>query len=484
MLLPALICLAGVIAAAVYFWPRGNGASADDSVLVYKVERLDFEAFTTEPGDVTSAGNVEIRCKVRSRGSAGTAILKIVEEGTIVKQGDFLVQFDDSVLENEKLAQQIIVANDKAALTQAESDLETAKKTLEEFQGVGEKKGVFRQECEILEGEQFVAVENLRRSEMARDSSKRLWARGLITKLQLAADEFAVKKAMRDVAVAERKLEVYQGFTKDKLVGQYKAEIKKHEAKVEAAQYTLKLSEQKLKETEDQINNCTLTAPRAGQVVYANQRDGRDGPAVIEEGTVIRDNQIVIRLPDLDNMQVEVKINESHVNHVKPGQRAEIELDADPENLLQGEVVEVAPYPFPVRWHGAPTEYGTTVKIVNPPSTLRPGLRAKVRIIFKSEPEVLQVPLAAVIEHGERHYCLVREPSGWRPQTIRIGPNNNTHVVVESGLSEEDRVALTPFRHIKRSDLPGESAGLASSRRKPSDDRSVSSRPSAEKPKS
>ena len=113
-----------VIGAVFYFWPSGNGDDDADSVLVYKVERLDFEAFATEPGNVTSASNVEVRCKVRSRGSAGTAILKIVDEGQPVQEGDFLVQFDDSLLQNEKLAQQIIVANDKAALTQAESDLE------------------------------------------------------------------------------------------------------------------------------------------------------------------------------------------------------------------------------------------------------------------------------------------------------------------------------------------------------------------------
>ena len=99
-------------------------------------------------------------------------------------------------------------------------------------------------------------------------------------------------------------------------------------------------------------------------------------------------------------------------------------------------------------------EYGAVVKIIDPPATIRPGLRAKVRIVFESKPNVLQVPLAAVIEHGDRHYCLVREQQGWRPQAIQIGSNNNTHVIVKEGLAEDDRVALTPFRHIKRSDLP------------------------------
>jgi multidrug efflux pump subunit AcrA (membrane-fusion protein) len=174
----------------------------------------------------------------------------------------------------------------------------------------------------------------------------------------------------------------------------------------------------------------------------------------MEEGTIIRENQIVIRLPDLQNMQVDVQINESHVNRIKPGQPAEIELDADPDNVLRGEVKEVAAYPNPIRWHGAPLEYDAVVQLIDPPTTIRPGLRAKVKILFEERPKVLQVPLAAVIEHDELLYCLVREENGWRTQQIQLGSNNNTHVVVEEGLADGDQVSLTPFRHIKRSDLP------------------------------
>ena len=111
-------------------------------------------------------------------------------------------------------------------------------------------------------------------------------------------------------------------------------------------------------------------------------------------------------------------------------------------------------------------EYGAVVKILDPPPTIRPGLRAKVRIIFESKKSVLQVPLAAVIEHGNQHYCLVREQQSWRPQAIQIGSNNNTHVIVQEGLAEDDRVALTPFRHIRRTDLPdAEPVGVAADKK-------------------
>ena len=131
-----------------------------------------------------------------------------------------------------------------------------------------------------------------------------------------------------------------------------------------------------------------------------------------------------------------------------------IELDADPEHPLEGKVKEIAKAPYPVRWHGAPIEYGAVVTIIDPPSTLRPNNRAKVKITFESRDDVLQVPLAAVIEHEDRHYCLVREDDTWRQQVIKIGSNNNAQVIVMEGLEEGEQVSLTPFRFIERTDLP------------------------------
>ncbi|MEK6236866.1 MAG: hypothetical protein N2C14_19330, partial [Planctomycetales bacterium] len=66
----------------------------------------------------------------------------------------------------------------------------------------------------------------------------------------------------------------------------------------------------------------------------------------------------------------------------------------------------------------------------------------------------LQVPLAAIIEQGKNHYCLVREQEGWTPRPVTIGSNNNDQVIVLTGLSQGDRVSMTPFQHIERGDLP------------------------------
>jgi len=478
-----LIGVTVTIIASVLFLVRRQGRDdSNASLLLHRVELSDFVAFVTEPGDVASSSNVEIRCRVKSRGTAGTAILKICEEGTNVKKGDELIQFDDSSLQNELLAQRIVVANDKALLIQANSDLANAKRTIREFE-----EGLYQLELEVFESLAFVAEEELRKSELNLASNKRLASRGLIRRLQVTAAEFALEKTRKDVAAAERALDVYKRFTRDRMTGEYEAEIAKQEAKVEAASFTLDLSKQKLAETVEQITHCHVTAPGDGQVVHANDRWRGESNEVIEEGTIIRENQVVIRLPDIQKMQVDVKINEADVNRIRLGDPVEIELDAEPGSVLHGEVKEIAAYPYPMRWNGAPLEYGAVVTIFDPPATIKPGLRAKVTILFESQTNVVQIPLAAVIEHGERHYCLVREQAGWRTQLISIGSNNNSRVIIEGGLSEGEMVALTPFRYIDRSDLPDKQpAAVAADRNinKHSSDTAVSGAAAATGPSS
>ena len=444
------VLLVAVVIGAVYYYPKQTGKNnASQTILLHKVEKSDFEAFITEPGEVASSSNVEIKCLVKSHGSPGTAILKICKDGIRVKKGDLLIQFDDSLLQNQVLGQKIVVANDETQFIQANNNLENAKRTLTQY-----TEGLYAQEHEVLESQLYGAQAELERSSTRLEGYRELRKNGFISAADLRAEEFTVEKSKRDLSVAKKKLDVYERFTRAKMIGGYEAEIKKQQANVQAATSTLELSRQREAEIKQQISNCKVLAPADGQVVYANDPDRRGDPIVIKEGTVIRENQVVIRLPDFDKMQVDVKINESHYKRVNPGNQVRIELDADPEHPLEGKVKEIAKAPFPVRWHGAPIEYGAVVTIMDPPSTLRPNNRAKVKITFESRDDVLQVPLAAVIEHEDRHYCLVREDDKWRQQVIKIGQNNNDQVIVEKGLKEGDQVSMTPFRFIERTDLP------------------------------
>ena len=403
-LLAVLVGLVVIVLGVSYLLIDSPTGEDTADALLHTVKRSDFQAFVTEDGDVESASNIEIRCKVKSKNTSGTAILTIIPEGTIVEAGDELLRFDDSHLQEEYTAQQILVARDRAAVIQAKSDLQTARKTLHEY-----SQGLFEQEKEVLEGEVFVAEETLRRSRTYMQYTMRLAARGFVPPLELDADRFAVEKANKDVAAAKRKLQVYQDFTKDKTVGEYEAEIEKQQANLEAAEHTLTLSQRTLEDVKQQIDNCIVRAPSPGQVIYGNDTDRRgDDRIIIEEGTLVRENQVVIRLPNPELMQVDTTINEVKVNQVKLKQRVRITLDSDAGTELEGTVKQINAFPYPQRWFGGPLEYGCLVQVLNPPRTLRPGQRATVHINVHTENNVLQAPVSSIVEHAGKRYCVVR----------------------------------------------------------------------------
>lgn len=423
---------------ALAWWNRSDSAELDiTDALLHTVERGDFESTVTEPGDIESASNIEIRCDVKSKGRAGTAILEIVPEGTRVKQGDFLVQFDDSILRDELIAQKIQVANDRAAVIQAESDLDTAKRALREYED-----GIYEQERSLIEAEVAFATETLRRAEEYYRHSKRLSVRGYVTDSQLEADEYAVIKAAKDLELAKQKLEVFEKYTRERMHSELTAEIEKQDANLEAAEFTLQLSRQRQAELEEQIEKCRVTAPHEGMVVYANDNDRGDSSIVIEEGVLIRDGQVIIRLPDPAEMQVVTHVNDSKINLVKPGNTALIWLDTDPENPVDGEVASVAGFPLPRRWYQAPIEYEVFVKVLEESEAVRPGLRAKVQIFVERRDNVLQVPVSSIVRDKGDYYVVLWSEAGLQSRRVEIGPNNDKFVVIESGLQEGEQVLI------------------------------------------
>ena len=71
-----LVLLAGV----GYALLRGGSRRSDneaDELLIHTVARSNFNAFVTEPGDLVSSSNIDIRCQVKSRGTPGSSVVKI-----------------------------------------------------------------------------------------------------------------------------------------------------------------------------------------------------------------------------------------------------------------------------------------------------------------------------------------------------------------------------------------------------------------------
>jgi multidrug resistance efflux pump len=451
LILVGCVLLIGLV--GFTFRSKTAKSAGESAPIMHKVERSDFIHDITERGELESAENLEIRCEVKSQGSSGTSILEIVPEGTVVQAGDILVKLDASWLENDRTRQQIAVANSEAEVIKARTAYETAQVALKEYM-----EGTFRQSLELAQSEIYQMEENLRRAKEYVAYSEVLANKGYITESQLKADCFAAQKAEKDLDAAKMKRDVLTNFTRERMKKQLEADIEATEARLKAQLHSNELELGKLADIESQLERCTIRAPSAGQVVYANVGSLYGQAIIIEPGTMVRERQEIIHLPDHTKMQVKAKINEGKVSLVVPGMSAVVRLDAFPEIELEGVVERVNEYPVPTnRYTSSIKEYETTIRLINPPKGARPGLTAEVKIHVGHEANAIQVPVQAIFEHGDKQYAVLPDDdtdSGVRAVEVKLGPSNDKTVVVRGGLEEKQEIMLNAGYYRSKVDLP------------------------------
>jgi multidrug efflux pump subunit AcrA (membrane-fusion protein) len=444
---------AAVVAASggIYWWAQHNDSTDSVDALLHTVRRDNFELTVTERGEIESFDVVEVRSLVKSNNTAGTAILRIVPEGTEVKAGDFLIELDSSALESERTTQLIAVNTAQAAEIEAHSNYDTALIAEREYLD-----GTYLQERQTIESEVFVAEENLNRAKEYYAYSQELSRKGYVNELQLEADRFAVEKANKDLDTARTKLKVLDEYTKPKMLTTLKGATQIAKAKWEAAQNSYKLEQEKLTDIQDQIDKCMILAPQAGVVKYAHENDRRgDQEFIVEEGAIIRERQTIIQLPNAESMQVKLTINESLIRYIQPGLPARISPVGAGDRVLRGTVSKVNQYPEATGWRRANVkEYLAFVSVDEPAPELRSGLTASVTIQAAQVPSALQVPVQAIYAHGERMYCFAYGDGRWEPREVKPGPTNDKFFVIENGLAEGDRVALNPRAYVNEVKLP------------------------------
>src|SRR5262245_17577835 len=124
------------------WWMLGSGGGEETpEFLLTEVTQGAYDFVVIEQGQVESATNTELRCQVRSRGGGGgggdrggggglggssTTILDVKPEGTMVEEGEWVVELDSSSLLLEETNQKIQVSTRESQLAQAQNQLKAA----------------------------------------------------------------------------------------------------------------------------------------------------------------------------------------------------------------------------------------------------------------------------------------------------------------------------------------------------------------------
>ncbi len=425
------------------------GSGPGRNGLVAAVHRGDFVDELLVRGELDSSNNTEVRCEVQSLNGQWFRIIDVVEEGTYVRPGDFLIQLDPAPLQTELNRQLIIVEQARAAVVRARVAFESAEMAKREYLN-----GEYALARKLIERNLKVAENSARRARAYLQASRTLYAQGYITQQQLEADEYALKKAESDLQFVQTSLRILDRVTKAKRMADLESYVAIGRVNYDTAEYALERHEQRLKEIEEQIEKCTIRAPVAGEVVL-NHLHHYGHSHMVQPGELTMENRVLIRLPDPSRMHVRVKLREHQVSQVRSGMSVRMTLEAFPEVELRGEVIKVNEYPEPADWYSPDIkEYLALVSIETPMAGMRPGLTADLMICIDETHDVLQVASQAVLTQADGDYCIVADRGGYRSCRVTLGPNNGRTVVVEEGLREGDLVVLRPSAVLSQVAFP------------------------------
>ena len=180
---------------------------------------------------------------------------------------------------------------------------------------------------------------------------------------------------------------------------------------IRAAQSTVQSNQASLDEARRNLDKTTIYSPVSGTVSKLNVKKGE---RVV--GTTQMAGTEIMRIANLNNMEVRVNVNENDVSNVNLGDSVDVEVDAyaNKDEHFRGLVTNIANTAkdaltaeavteFEVRIRLLPESYKHLLRTVGKRTIVpfRPGMTASVDIITDRQAGVLSVPLAAVTTRSD-----------------------------------------------------------------------------------
>lgn len=409
-------------------------AAAIDYVETATIKRGDVVSTLEVEGSAESAQNLNITCQV----GGGSTILWIVPDGSHVREGDELVRFDSSGVEEQLSQQTIVVERAKAAQIAAEHELAAARLAVTEY-----VEGTFVELAEQADVAIATANYHLELARKNQEATQRLVRRGFAPVLQLEAGKFTVEQAELQLAIARRTKSVLQEYNRPKMTQELVSRAETAAALVRSATSEYELEQKRLARYHKQLERCVVRAPRSGLAIHANDPGASSsGTPQIELGATVRARQKVIWLPDLSKMQVRALVHESSVSRVCRGQPAVVTVRG---RELPAVVTEIASQPVRMRSSQEHLKYFMVSALIEEPSPrLRPGETADLTLLLNYRPNVLRTPVETVVKSDEGVYVWLEGDGGIEPRRIELGEIGGGMAEVRRGLKEGDQVVIDP----------------------------------------
>jgi HlyD family secretion protein len=375
ILVVILLVAAGAAAGTILYSQAGI-----TKVATGKVVRQDLIATVSGTGQIKPKTYVNVGAT-----SFGRITHLYVKEGDHVKQGAILAKVESVQPEATVDAQQAAIASSKTDIASYIAAENTAQANIDE------------------------AKADLEQKKFDFDRAQALYTAQLIAK-----QDFDAKKAAYDVSVAT--------------LAQRQAALAQAKAQTDSQRAHLDQAMASQRANYDALDKTISRAPFDGLVTNVPVREGE----TVVVGIQNSEGSTLMTLADMSVITAEVKVDETDIVNMQLGQSADVTVDALPGRIFKGHVTEVGDQAL-LRTTGIATSQSTTgteeakdFKVVvtldqtpdNHLDELRPGLSTTAKITVAQKPNVLTIPIQALVQRDPAVEKTLADNHGKMPATV------------------------------------------------------------------
>jgi RND family efflux transporter MFP subunit len=386
-------------------------------------EEVTQQLIKVERGDLTvtvsGSGNIEVPNEMKLTFSLAGQIEKIyVQEGSQVAKGEKVAELVTDSLELAVTQAQVAYTQAQLAVVQSQVALETANYNLNQALERYTWPDIKTAQSDVDEAKAYVEYISWNLAQAAPEQ-KAMWAT-------------ALAYAQARLAAAEAKLDAMIRNYDTEEVAIQRLQVEAAQQALDLAQQSLTLAEQSLAQAKKQLEEAVIVAPYDGTIarVYVKERD-TISPAVP-----------IAQIVDLASMQLKVQVDEIDIMEVRLGQKAVIELDAQPDLKLEGQVNFISLLPTV---EGGVVMYDLTLGFSVPENSgLRIGMSATAEIIITERKSVLLVPDRAIKTNSQGKTIVVVSMVGGQTEerVVVTGVSDGLQTEILDGLKEGEVVVV------------------------------------------
>ena len=392
----AIILLAG----SGVVWGAVRLGKRTPTVPTYEVKRGEFLDSLQFRGEVKAMKSVTISAPSEA---GDLQIIKISPEGTVVKPGDVVVEFDRTKTQQD-------LAQFKSALKSAEAEIEQARaqaRLAEEEDKTTLLKARYEVEADKLEASKQEIVSKIEGEE---------------AKLKLADAEQKLREA-------ETKQKSDQSLNKSTIESKEQASKK--------AQFDADRAERSLEK-------MSVRAPSAGTLSLLQHWSGGSGMVTYRPGDRAWPGAAIAELPDATTLRISARVDETERGRLAPKQTVTVQLNAIPDRQFTGHIEQIgaiASLDFNSGW---PITRNFILEIVldQTDARFKPGITGEVTVAIDRVANAITIPAQAMFQKSGLNVAYVWKGSQFEERAIEIGRKSGDKIMVAKGVNAGEQVAL------------------------------------------